>query len=141
MVFTATKTKTLPVPAEPGVLSCYVANSSAETNTLVYVPWENCKLSYAYIVCVSACSATTAATEIDLELNAAGGTEMMSITVAAGATAVGTIDEATVSSQDACENLSASVAARDAINIEMDGPTDASGAWMLYMYFEGWDGE
>ena len=139
MVYTPSKTETLPIPAEPAVLSCYVPNTAAETNILLYVPWKQCKLSHAYTVVVAAIDATDAM-EIDLELNAAGGTEMMTLTVAASS-AVGTIDEATVSSQAACENLSSDTAARDAVNVEVDGSAAADGAVMLYLYFERWDGE
>ena len=141
MTYSPTRRETMPIPVEPAVLSCYAANSSSETNTVVYVPWKNCKLAHAYSVVVSACSATSAVTNIDLELNAADGTEMMSIEVAAGTQAVGTIDEASITSQSACENLSSDNASRDAVNIEVDGPTDAGGAFMVYMYFEPWYGE
>jgi hypothetical protein len=131
----------MPIPVEPAVLSLYVGNSSAETNTVVYVPWKNCQLSYAYTAVVTACTATSAVTSIDLELNAAGGTEMMSIEVGSGTQAVGVIDEATITDQSACENLNSDDAARDAVVVEVDGPTDANGAFMLYMYFEPWYGE
>jgi hypothetical protein len=73
--------------------------------------------------------------EIDLELNAASGTEMMSITVAASA-AVGDIDEATVSTPSACANLSRENADRDVVNIEVDGSTTGTGGVMLHMFFE-----
>jgi len=131
----------MPIPVEPGVLSVYVKNAATATDTPVYVPWKNCQLSYAYSICVDACSATSAATTINLELNAASGTVMQGITVAAGATSVGTVDEATVSNQAACENLSSDDAARDVVNVTIDGPTDADGAFMVYMYFESYYGE
>ncbi len=139
MVYTPTRTEAMPLPVEPSVLSVYVPNSAAETNIVVYVPWKSCKLSYAYTTVVAAIDATDAM-EIDLELNAAGGTEMMTITVAASS-AVGTLDEATVSSQAACEDLSSDNASRDAVVVEVDGSAAADGAVMLYLYFERWDGE
>jgi hypothetical protein len=71
---------------------------------------------------------------IDLELNAAGGTAMMNIS-ATGAT-IGTIHEATVTSRSACRHLDSQDSARDAVNVEVDGSTTGTGAVMLYMYFE-----
>ena len=139
MVYTATRSEAMPLPVEPSVLSVYVPNSAAETNIVVYVPWKRCKLSYAYTTVVTAIDAT-GDMEIDLELNAAGGTEMMTITVAASS-AVGTLDEGTVSSQAACEDLSSDNASRDAVVVEVDGSAAAAGAVMLYLYFERWDGE
>lgn len=133
MTYTATKKPSFPVPVEPAVLSVYVPNSSASTNIPVYIPWKNCELVYAYTVAVGVVDGT-GDMEIDLELNAAGGTEMMTITVAASA-AIGDIDEATVSSADACKNLDRNNSDRDAVNIEVDGSADATGAVMLYMYF------
>ena len=53
MTFSPTRTETLPIPAEPAVISCYVPNSAAEINIPVYVPWKQCKLSYAYTVVVA----------------------------------------------------------------------------------------
>jgi hypothetical protein len=58
----------------------------------------------------------------------------MSITVAA-ASAVGTIDEATVSSASACKALSYDDTSRDAVNIEVDGG-GGTGSVNLFMYFE-----
>ena len=135
MTYSAKLGNTMPIPVEPAVLSVYVANSAAETNMPVYIPWKNCRLVYAYTVVVGAAIDATGAMEIDLELNAAGGTEMMSIQVAASS-AVGTIDEASVSNASACKNLSRDDASRDAINVEVDGSASAAGAVMLYMYFE-----
>jgi len=123
----------IPLPSHPGVISVYLSNSAAEYNVPVYVPWRNCQLSYAYAV-VQTIIDTVGAMEIDLELNAAGGTEMMTIS-ATGAT-IGTLHEATVSNQAACEQLDSQNSARDAVNIEVDGSTTGTGAVTLYMYFE-----
>jgi len=124
---------------EPAVISCYVPNSASETNILVPVPWTNCRLAHAETNVVTALD-TVAAMEIDLELNAAGGTEMMSITVAASSS-VGDIDTATVTNEAACKNLSYDNANRDYIAVEVDGSTTGTGAVMLFMYFEPYDGE
>jgi len=129
----------MPIPVEPGVVSVYVPNSAAETNIPVYVPWRNCKLSYAYTVCVTGID-TAGAMAIDLELDAASGTEIMTISVAASSS-VGDIDEATFTSQAAGKNLSYDNTSRDAVNVEVDGSTTGTGAVMLYMYFEPWAGE
>jgi hypothetical protein len=134
MTYTATKTDSIPIPVQPAWLSCYVLNSASETNVPIYIPWRNCRLAHAYTVVVGVVDGD-GAMEIDLELNAAAGTEMMTITVAASA-AVGDIDEATVSTQSACENLSRDNADRDAVNIEVDGSTTGTGGVMLHMFFE-----
>ena len=74
--------------------------------------------------------------EIDLELNAAGGTEMMSISITKSS-AIGTVFEATVTTQSACERLSATEAARDAINIEVGASTGTpTGACTIFFIFE-----
>lgn len=134
MTYTRKMSLTTPLPNDPGVLSVYVPNSASATDIPVYVPWNRCQLTYAYTVVNSAID-TAGAMEIDLELNAASGTEMMSITVAANSS-VGTIDEATVSSASACKGLNYSDTSYDAVNIETDGSASASGGVMLYMYFE-----
>ncbi len=123
----------IPLPAHPAVLSIPLTNSAAEINIPVSIPWRSCQLSYAYAV-VTTIIDTVGAMNIDLELNAAGGTTMMNIS-ATGAT-IGTVHEATVSSQSACEGLDSQDSDRDAINIEVDGSTTGTGAVMLYMYFE-----
>ena len=127
-----------PLPVDPGVLCVHVPNSASETNMPVYVPWKNCQLSYAYSVVAEAID-TAGAMEIDLELNAAGGTEMMTISVAASS-AVGDIDEATVSSASACKGLTYDDASYDAVNIEIDGSAGASGSVNLFLYFEPYRG-
>jgi hypothetical protein len=81
MTYTPLMQNKMPLPVEPAVLSCHLVNSTAATDVPVYVPWKRCKLVYAYTVVTEAIDAT-GAMEIDLELNAAGGTEFASISVA-----------------------------------------------------------
>lgn len=138
MAYTPRMNRKSPLPVEPAVLSVYVPNSTAETNILVPVPWHQVQLSHAETNVVTAIDAT-GAMEIDLELNASGGTEMMTITVAASS-AVGTIDTATVTSRSACEGLSYDDTSKDYICIEVDGSASAAGAVMLYLYFENYRG-
>jgi hypothetical protein len=117
------------------MISAHIRNIvSGEVNTLVPIPWENVRLVKAVASITEAVDAV-ADWEIDLELNAAAGTEMMTITIAASA-AVGAVYEATVTTESACQNLSAAIAARDAINIESDGSATPTGAANLYFYFE-----
>ena len=73
--------------------------------------------------------------ELDIELNAAAGTEMMTLQVSAG-TSVGVQDYATVTSAAACNKLDRDDSARDKVNIEVDGSASAVGAVMLTMMFE-----
>ena len=135
MTYTANILNVMPVPAgEPGVLTVRVFNSAAESNVPVYVPWTFCRLAYAYAAVTEAIDAT-GAMEIDLELNAASGTEMMSISIAKSSD-VGTIAEATVTSASACRALDRTNTSRDAVNIEVDGSAAAAGSADIIMYFE-----
>lgn len=134
MTFNLTKNPRCPLPVDPSVISLYVPNSAAETNILVPIPWDNCDLIHAETNVVAAVD-SSGAMEIDLELNAAGGTEMMTITVAASS-AVGTIDTGTVSSASACKGLSRSDSSKDYICVEVDGSASAAGGVMLYLYFQ-----
>lgn len=138
MAYTRKTTEKCPLPVEPNVLCVYVPNTSAESNILIDIPWKRCELVHAYTVCVTAVDAT-GAMEIDLELNAAGGTEMMTAQVAASSS-VGDQDDFSVTTAAACKNLSRDESARDKINIEVDGSTEAAGAVMLFMYFESYRG-
>lgn len=134
MTFDATLSKKCPLPVDPSVISVYVPNSASEINILVPVPWERCQLIHAETNVVTVIDGD-GAMEIDLELNAAGGTEMMSIQVAASS-AVGTIDTATVSSATACKGLDRTNSSTDYINIEVDGSATGTGAVMLYLFFQ-----
>lgn len=134
MSYTATSLNSQIHPCEPSFLSCYLPNSAAETNTVVNIPWKHCRLVAAYVVVITIID-NTADCEIDLELDAASGTEMMSITVTKNS-AVGTQFDATISSDAACRNLGRQDDGRDAVCIELDGSSTGTGAVMLYMYFE-----
>lgn len=121
----------MPVPgADPGVVSVYIPNSASETNIPVKVPWDGCRLAYACSSVVTAVD-TVGAMEIDLELDTAGGTEIMTLSVAAGS-AAGTEDEATFSSESTGRHLDKS----NKIIVEVDGSTTGSGAANLFLYFE-----
>lgn len=125
----------MPIPAEPAVLAvALTAPSNATADVLVYVPWKECNLVYAYTVTTVA-EGNVAAVEIDIELNAASGTEIMTITVAQNA-AIGDIDEATFTTETAGRALDRGNTARDAVNIEIAGGTSNTWQGMLYMYFE-----
>lgn len=135
MTYTATKTNTMPIPVEPAVLSIHLAALSTSTLDIpVYVPWDSCRLVHAYTVTTVA-EGNVNAIEIDLELNAASGTEIMTITVAQNA-AVGDLDEATVTTAAAQLNLGRQDTSRDAINIELASAGASSWEGMLFMYFE-----
>jgi hypothetical protein len=131
MTYTPLMNNKMPLPVEPAVLSCHLVNSASATDVPIYVPWKRCKPVYAYTVVTEAID-TSGAMEIDLELNAAGGTEFASITVAKSS-AVGDIDEATMASYPSCDREDTSI---DAVNAEIDGGAAASGSVMLYVYFE-----
>ena len=134
MTYTASYSPSLPIPGEPAVLGPITcARAALETNIAVYVPWKNCKLVHAYAV--TKVAVASANYEIDLELNAAAGTEIMTITVATSGSAIGTIAEATFSDATAGYDLDRDNADRDAINIEIGGNAGA-GTVDIFMYFE-----
>ena len=135
MTYSPEKRDSMPIPVEPAHLDAYLKVTSAETNRIVYIPWKGpVKLVYAYVVTETA-EGNTAAVEIDLELNAAGGTEIMTITVAQNA-AVGDVDEATYTSESAAKGLSRDNTSKDAINIEVGANAGAAWTGTLRMYFE-----
>ncbi len=136
MAYSRRKGAACPVPADPGLIWTRVVCTSTEANTAVKVPWNNVRLSYAYCIYIPTDTAATILDagdwEIDLELDEAGGTELMTITVASGA-AAGTVYEATYVDEHACGGLSD----QSTINIESDGAdTVTVGAVNLYLYFE-----
>ena len=120
---------TRPGPGDPGVLWVYLQNSAAETNCTVKVPWDNVELVYGYTYVATAIDAT-ANCEIDLELNAAGGTELGTATIAKSA-AVGTVGDITIDTSNKTP-----LGNGNAINVEVDGSASAAGAVMVYLYFE-----
>lgn len=133
MVYSPTLNNSMPIPTEPGILSVHLEVATATKDVAVYVPWKTCRLSYAYSVLTGSSTTTGQTVDVDLELNAAGGTEMMSINHAAGS-AVGSVAEGSVTTKAACKNLDRANADRDAINIEHVGSIATT--VMLYMYFE-----
>jgi hypothetical protein len=139
MTYTPKRTETMPIPAEPAVISINLKNSAAATDIPIYVPWKHCQLSYVYSVVTVAIDSTNPLV-MKVELDAAGGTRMMDMTINTSAS-VGDIDEATVTNQYACENLSSDDPDRDVVNIEIDGSSTGTGAFQLYLYFEVWGGE
>jgi hypothetical protein len=141
-----TYTRIMPVssrlPLEPAVLSVdlVVPTGGTAGDVPVYIPWSQpCKLQYAYVVTTVA-EGNKGTVEIDLELNTASGTEIMSIQVAQNA-AIGDIDEATTwTDEDAAKNLSADNADRDIVNVEVDGTATSTWQGTLFMYFEPYYG-
>lgn len=133
-VFSRQFEKHSPLDNDIKLLHAYISNVvTGEINVLLPIPWESQRLVKA-VACVDVAIAATAL-EIDLELNAAGGTEMMTISIAKSS-AVGSVHEATVTTQAACERLSAVEGTRDAINVEKEASAGSAGAVNLYMIFE-----
>ena len=136
MTYTRIVEPTTKIPLEPAVLSVDLtaATDGSASDVPVYVPWKNCKLAYAYVVTTVA-EADKGAVGIDLELNAASGTAIGTITVAQNAL-VGDVDElSSFTSESAGENLHSNVSTRDAINVEVDGANTTTWAGTLFMYF------
>ena len=126
-----------PVFGMPGTLGPIpLSNAVSEFETLIDVPWKECKLVSARFDCTTAID-TTAAMIIKLELNVADGTEMMAFSVTKGS-AVASQAYATVTSAAACNSLDRDNAARDKINISTDGHDTGgtAGAGMLWLMFE-----
>ena len=130
MAYTPKRGNSMPVPVEPAVIPVYV--KAADTEILISIPWTNCQLVH-----MEGCFKTAEATDvgtIDAELNAAGGTVMMSLAVSATQTA-GSVAEATVSDAAAMKRLDRSSDDRGAINLAMAGSA-ADYDCIIYMYFE-----
>jgi hypothetical protein len=118
-----------PGPGDPGVIWHVINNSAAETNIPIQVPWDDVELVYAYTA-VQTIIDNTAAVEIDLELNAAGGTELASLSIAKNS-GVGTITEFTMNPE------TRTVLARNSsIVVEVDGSSTGTGRLNLFLYFE-----
>jgi len=143
MAYTKVRRKTMPIPVEPAVLAVHLISPAGTTVDIpVYIPWESCKLTYAYTVTTVA-EGNDAAVGIDLELDAASGTAIGTVTVAQNAS-VGDLDEIVFAATPSAagENLSALISGRDQINLEVTGDnTTATWQGMLYLYFEPWEGE
>jgi hypothetical protein len=132
MAYTREKPAACPIPADPGVVSLLInspaVGSSAPVSTILEVPWDNVKLVYAYTVVTTLCGSQG---DIEIDLDNAAGTEMATITVAADA-AVGVVDEATISSHAAADDLNDS----DTVTVAVFDASSMTGQVMLYMYFE-----
>jgi len=136
MTYTRIVEPTTRIPLEPSVISVDLtaATDGSASDVAVYVPWKNCKLAYAYVVTTVA-EGNKGAVGIDLELNAASGTAIGTITVAQNAS-VGDIDElSSFTYEYAGENLHSNVSDRDAINIEVDGENTTTWVGTLFLYF------
>jgi hypothetical protein len=114
---------------DPLVLAVTGNILSAETNVPVKVPWDNVDLTYAYTVVTVI--TTTGDCTVDLEIDAAGGTQIGTATIAYSGCAVGDVDELTLSAPASRKNLLSS----NIINVEIDGGANA-GQFVLYLYFE-----
>lgn len=134
MAYSRQKEAACPLAIDPGVLSVYLPWSSGETNIKVNIPWDNVNLVHAEALTLVAVDSGDL--EIDLEILDTGSTslgEAMTITVATSGSAVGTVTEATVTSNALCQNLSENYK----VNVEIDGAASGTtGAQMLYLYFE-----
>jgi hypothetical protein len=127
-----------PVMGLPGVLPVVLNNSAATTDVLLDIPWKNCRLAHAMAVVTTAIDAAGSMV-VDIELNAAGGGDIMSLEATASA-AIGTQYNATFDDATKGDALDRDNADRDKLNIEVNGSTTGTGQLMLYMFFEPSDG-
>lgn len=113
------------LPVEPTILPCYLSG----TGDYVYsIPWDNCKLTGAQMTTTTAGGADETI-EVDIEITAAGGTEIATATVASGTTA-GTEDAFSFSSEATGNYLNDDAK----INFEVAGSTTWVG--FAHVYFE-----
>lgn len=118
-----------PVPGiDPGVISIHINNADS-ADFPVKVPWNSCRLAYAYTLNHSAID-NNSNVGIDLELGA-GGSDIMSITITKN-TGAGTVTEGTFDDESLARHLDNT----KIINVEVDGDSSPSGAFTLFMYFE-----
>jgi len=100
----------------------------------IYVPWKNCSLVYAYTVTTVA-EGNVNAVGIDLELNAASGSAIGTITVTKNA-AVGDVHEVGTITRANAIALDRGDTSRDAVNIEITSAGTTAWQGTLFMYFE-----
>jgi len=139
MAYTREKVQACPAPCDPGVLSILLNNTvSSATDSIIKIPWNNCKLVYAYSM-VTTLPNSKATLNIDLELTAASGA-VLGTMVNSKSAAVGTVTEWTKGTVGASSITESSFIFDDGglINIEVTGASSASvtGQAMLYMFFE-----
>ena len=135
MTYSAGVQDTLPVPAEPAVLSVHILGPDTGTKDIpIYVPWKNCTLAYAYTV-TTVTEGNVNNVGIDLELNAASGSAIGTITVAKNA-AVGDLDEIGTITRANARDLNRENTSRDAVNIEITSAGTTAWQGTLFMYFE-----
>ena len=140
-VYTRTINRRCPLPVDPGVMAIYLSRGAGALDTPVPVPWNNVRLTYAVVITTTAVA--TADFVIKLELNAASGTLIDTITVAQSGSAIGDIDTVSFvdfTSQAAAKRLNYDDTARDYINVEVGASANA-GNVMLYLYFEPESGQ
>ena len=126
------KEPSTPAPgADPGLLPISkLANSASAVDLTYAVPWDGCRLAYAYCVTTTAVD-TSGSMAIKLELDTAGGTQLGTCSPAAGS-AVGTITELTWVDESSARHLDSA----NYINFEVDGSTTGTGAVDMFLYFE-----
>jgi hypothetical protein len=101
---------------------------------IIPVPWRNCRLVYGYTVVAKAIDGTGDMVCL-IQLDAANGTQMASVTIPASS-AVGAVTEFTITTESVCSNLGRDDTGRDAISIDVDGSTTGTGSANFYFYLE-----
>lgn len=120
----------MPIPVEPGIMSAYVTADTTEL--LIPIPWQHVRLAYAE-ACFDVAEATNTGT-IDIELDAASGTTLMSIAITASQASGSTV-AATTSDASACKDIGNHSTASDYVNLEVAGSA-ADYTCNVYLYFE-----
>ena len=126
------KKASTPIPSDPAVLGpIRLTNAATAFETTIAVPWDGCRLAYAYCVTITGVDTESGGMGIKLELDAASGTEIGTCTPAASS-AVNTLTELTWVDENAARHLDSG----NYINIEVDGSTTGTGVVDLFLYFE-----
>lgn len=131
MAYTAGINPSTGLPLEPAVIRAFV--NASTTELLVPIPWQHVRLAHAE-ACFDVAEDNSGTGTIDIELDAAGGTTLMSIAVAQQQASGSTVD-ATVSDQSACEDIGAHATSCDYLNLEVAGDA-ASYTCNVYLMFE-----
>jgi hypothetical protein len=134
MAYTREKVAACPAPCDPGVLSILVnnVNGASPTDSIIKIPWNNCKLVYGYSIVTTTITASKGDLAIDLERTLAGGTGIATVTSSKG-DAVGTVHELTITASPESNLIFDD---GGLINIEVTGASSAGGQAMLYLFFE-----
>ena len=137
MAYSRLASSAWPTPGgDPGVLSIHLVNSIVEADYLLKVPWNNCRIAYAYTIVTNVAVDATTNWSIGIYKTATTGTLLVDCTIPKSS-AIGTVTDGTMNN-----TVAAGTARKNLLNTNLlcitsigDGTTP-TGECELYIYFE-----